>query len=198
MPELRTLYDSIREQIIGPDGIISDAEQIQLNDLGSFEDFSQQYADLRDTAIDGVTATQQRLAITSQQIATGEGIRQFGELANAPNATIEGLTTAWTQNVLPLVNALYDDLFAQIAGPDGFINTADEQIAFLDLGAREDFVSDYENNILNPALDSLTTIEQNIAQLLQGRELDDTFDSFNDAILAPGADPRGTHILLGN
>ena len=191
LPELRTLYDSISEQIIGPDGIISDAEQIQLNNLGSFEDFTQQYADLRDQAVDGVTATQQRLAITSQQIATGEGLRQFGELANAPNATIEGLTTAWTQNVLPLVNALYDDLFAQIAGPDGFINTADEQIEFLGLGSREDFVSDYENNILNPALDSLTTIEQNIAQLLQGRELEDTFDNFNDAILAPGQTLEG-------
>ena len=186
LPDLRTLYDNISEQIIGTDGIISDAEQIQLNNLGSFEDFTQQYANLRDQAIDGVNATQQRLAITSQQIATGEGLRQFGELANAPNTTIEGLTTAWTQNVLPLVNALYDDLFAQIAGPDGFINTADEQIDFLGLGSREDFVSDYENNILNPALDSLTTIEQNIAQLLQGRELENTFDNFNDASLAPG------------
>ena len=191
LPDLQTLYDSIREQIIGTDGIISEAEQIQLNNLGSFEDFTQQYANLRDQAIEGVNATQQRLAITSQQIATGEGIRQFGELANAPNATIEGLTTAWTQNVLPLVNALYDDLFAQVAGPDGFINTADEKIAFLGLGSREDFVSDYENNILTPALDSLTTIKQNIAQLLQGHELDDTFDNFNDAILAPGQTIEG-------
>ena len=191
LPDLRTLYDNIQEQIIGTDGIISDAEQIQLNNLGTFEDFTQQYTDLRDQAIDGVTATQQRLAITSQQIATGEGIRQFGELANAPTATIAGLTEAWNTNVLPLVNALYDDLFAQIAGPDGFINTADEQIAFLDLGSREDFVSDYENNILNPALDSLTTIEQNIAQLLQGRELEDTFANFNDAILVPGQTLEG-------
>ena len=89
------------------------------------------------------------------------------------------------------MNALYDDLFAQIAGPDGFINTADEKIAFLGLGSREDFVSDYENNILNPALDSLKTIEQNIAQLLQGRELDDTFDNFNAASLAPGQTIEG-------
>ena len=93
---MRELYDVLYEGIAGEDGIINTAEeQIELNRLGTFDDFTQQYANLRDQAIDGVNATQQRLAITSQQIATGEGLRQFGELANAPNATIEGLTTAW-------------------------------------------------------------------------------------------------------
>ena len=191
LPSLRTLYDGIREQIIGPDGIISEAEQIRLNDLGTFENFTQQYRDLADTAIEGVKQAEQRLAITSQQIATSTAISEFGELVNAPNATINGLTEAWNQNVLPLVNALYDKLFAEIAGPDGFINTTEETTAFLELGSREDFVADYENNIFMPALDSLKTIEQDIAQLLQSQELDDALSGFNDAILVPGQTIEG-------
>ena len=200
-PQLRTLYESIREQIIGPDGIISDAEQIQLNDLGTFTEFISQWTGLRDTAIAGVMQAQQRLAVTSQQIATSNAISDFGELVNAPGQTIESLTEAWETNVIPFLNGLYDKLFAQIAGPDGFINTTEETTAFLQLGSREDFIGDYENRILNPALTSFQTVQQNIAQLLQGQELDTTLQGFNDAILAPGQTIEGlttywdTHVV---
>ena len=190
-PQLRTLYDNIRNQIIGDDGIISDAEQIELNRLGTFTEFIAQWTGLRDTAIAGVMQAQQRLAVTSQQIATSNAISDFGELVNAPGQTIESITQEWNQNVVPFLNALYDDLFAQIAGPDGFINTTEETTAFLQLGSREDFIGDYETRIFTPAVNAMQSVEQDIANLLQNQELEDTFDGFNDAILIPGQTIEG-------
>ena len=191
-PDLRTLYDALFEGIAGEDGIINTAEeQIELNRLGTFDEFTQRYTDLRDDAIAATKQTQQRLATLSKQIATSETLKSFSELAVAPGATIGSITEAWQTTVLPQINALYDQLFAEIAGEDGFINTPEEQIAYLQLGSREDFVTGYESDILTPAVDKMNSIAEALAAIHQDRALSETFENFQDAAVAPGATISG-------
>ena len=191
-PDLRTLYDALFEGIAGEDGIINTAEeQIELNRLGTFDEFTQRYSDLRDTAIAATEQTQQRLATLSKQIATSDTLKSFSELAIAPGATIGSITEAWQTTVLPQINELYDQLFSEIAGADGFINTPEEQIAFLQLGSREDFVAQYESDILTPAVDKMDSIAEALAAVHQDRALSETFENFQNAAVAPGATISG-------
>ena len=191
-PQLQTLYDTLFDGIAGADGIINTAEEeIAFNELGTFEQFTARYAGLRDTAIAGVNASRQRLDTISQQIATDNVIGVFRDSILAPSQTVEGLIEAWDTNVVPSINALYDQLFANIAGPDGFINTTDETTAFLQLGSREDFTADFRTNLLEPGISKLQSIESAIAGITQDRELTTTFDGFNAAILAPAQTIEG-------
>ena len=159
--------------------------------LGTFEEFTAQYAGLRDTAIAGVNASRQRLDTLSQQIATDDIIGVFRENILAPGQTVEGLIEAWDTNVVPSINALYDQLFANIAGPDGFINTTDETAAFLELGSREDFTGNFRTNLLEPGITKLESIASTIEGITQDQELQTTFNGFNEAILAPGQTVEG-------
>ena len=191
-PDLRTLYDALYEGIAGEDGIINTAEeQIEFNRLGTFEEFTQRYRDLRDTAIDVTKQTQQRFATLSQQIATNDVLKTFSESARAPGTTIADITREWETTVLPQINALYDQLFNDIAGADGFINTPEEQIAFLELGSREDFIAGFETDIRDPAIDKMNNISQALASIGRDRELTATFETFNEAAIAPGATVSG-------
>ena len=191
-PDLRTLYDALYEGIAGEDGIINTAEeQIELNRLGTFDEFTQRYSDLRDDAITATKQTQQRLATLSKQIATSDTLKSFSELAVAPGTTLATITQAWQSTVLPQINELYDQLFAEIAGADGFINTPEEQIAFLQLGSREDFVAQYESDILTPAVDKMNDIAEALAAVHQDRALSETFENFQNAAVAPGATISG-------
>ena len=191
-PDLRTLYDALYEGIAGEDGLINTAEeQIEFNRLGTFEEFTQRYRDLRDTAIDVTKQTQQRFATLSQQIATNDVLKTFSESALAPGTTIADITREWETTVLPQINALYDQLFNDIAGADGFINTPEEQIAFLELGSREDFIAGFETDIRDPAIDKMNNISQALASIGRDRELTATFETFNEAAIAPGATVSG-------
>ena len=191
-PDLRSLYDALYEGIAGEDGIINTAEEeIELNRLGTFDEFTQRYRDLRDTAIEATQQTQQRLATLSQQIATNDRLKTFSELAVAPGTTIADITRNWETAVLPQINALYDQLFNEIAGSDGFINTPEEQIAFLELGSREDFIAGFETDIRDPAIAKMNNISQALASIGRDRELTATFETFNEAAIAPGATVSG-------
>ena len=191
-PDLRTLYDALYEGIAGEDGFINTVEeQIELNRLGTFDEFTQRYADLRDDAIAATEQTQQRLATLSQQIATSETLKSFSELAVAPGTTLAEITSQWETTVLPQINALYDQLFAEIAGEDGFINTPEEQIAYLQLGSREDFVAGYASDILTPAVGKMNDIADALGAIHQDRALSETFENFKDAAVAPGATISG-------
>jgi len=191
-PDLRTLYDALYEGIAGEDGIINTAEeQIELNQLGTFDEFTQRYSELRDTAIEATQQTQQRLATLSQQIATNDTLKTFSESALAPGTTLADITQNWETAVLPQINALYDQLFSEIAGPDGFINTPEEQIAFLELGSREDFVAGFETDIRDPAIAKMNNISQALASIGRDRELTATFETFSEAAIAPGATVAG-------
>ena len=191
-PQLQTLYDTLFAGIAGPDGIINTAaEQIDFNQLGTFEQFTALYDGLQETAIEGVNASRQRLDTLSQQIATDDVIGVFRDSILAPSQTVEGLIEAWDTNVVPSINSLYDQLFANIAGPDGFINTTDETTAFLQLGSREDFTANFRTNLLEPGINTLESIASTIEGITQDRELTTTFDGFNAAILAPAQTIEG-------
>ena len=191
-PQLRTLYDTLFEGIAGEDGIINTAEEeIAFNELGTFQQFIARYEGLRDMAIEAVNASRNRLETLSQQIATDDVVGTFRDSLLSPGQTIDGLIEAWDTNVVPSINALYDQLFSNIAGDDGFINTTEEQIAYAQLGSREDFTADFRTNILEPGIESLQSIASQIEGITQDRELQTAFDGFNTAILSPGQTIEG-------
>ena len=132
LPELRTLYDSIREQIVGPDGEISDAEQIQLNQLGTFEDFTQQYTDSRDTAIEESIAD--RIAAEMLYTETVQGI--YNSVADAFEAAEARKTEISDRAIEQRDDA--DERHAETQ--QGIYNSVAE--AFADAEARKTEISD--------------------------------------------------------
>ena len=64
------------------------------------------------------------------------------------------LTEQWnTKVVVPALRALYQDLYDDIAGPDGIVNTATERADLLQLGTEEDFVAGFRTDVFNPLVE---------------------------------------------
>ena len=187
-PSLRELYDFLFESISGEDGIINTTqEKIDFAELGTFEQFITPQRELAENAKTATAQAQQRLRTTSAQIAATDGFKNFSEAVNAPGVTIESLIANWDTNVVPLIDNLYDELFAEIAGPDGFINTTAETEAFLRLDSREDYHEKFRGDLLSPALEGIRTTAENIQILLNNQELEETLQGFSADAIAPGA-----------
>ena len=159
VPELRETFDRLRAKIIGPDGLISPQELAALTQAGlnvPFEDWVGQYEnDILTPGIDFLGGEAEYLQSTQLSTGVDTVIDMFKEQVAAPGATIAGLTEAWNTNVVPALRALYQDLYDDIAGPDGIINTAREEADLLKLGSVDDFVAGFGDDIFSPLTSSL-------------------------------------------
>ena len=172
-PILRELYDGLVTQIAGPDGIINTAEErLQLEELGTFEEYIEPYETLETNAIAAINEGKQQLETTKAQIASDDGMSAFKEAVKAPGATVESINEAWTTHVEPTLDRLYDVLFAAIAGPDGFINTTEELIAYNLLGSREDWKTDIRQGNLDPEVEQAIAKAEALAESANDAELD--------------------------
>ena len=113
--------------------------------------------------------------------------------SSRPGQTLEGLTSYWETNVVPVLRTTYDGLRAKIIGEDGLISPAEmrELIAMgLDLPF-ENWAGQYEDGIRTPGIERLQTAAQVIASITQSREQDAIIEMFNASITAPGQTIEG-------
>ena len=121
-----------------------------------FEDWAGQFEnDILIPGIDFLKGEAEYLQSTQLSTGVDDVIEMFKEQAAAPGATIAALTQEWNETVVPALRALYQDLYDDIAGADGIINTTREEADLLKLGSEADFVSGFGSDVFNPLVSSL-------------------------------------------
>ena len=111
--------------------------------------------DLLTPATETLAAATEYLESTELQTNVDTLIDNFKSAIEAPGVTIASLTEQWNTTVVPALRALYQDLYDDIAGPDGIINTATERADLLKLGTEDDFVSSFATDVFNPLVGQL-------------------------------------------
>ena len=185
LPELRTLYDSLREQIIGTDGIISEAEQIQLNNLGSFEDFTQQYIELGNDARQEIDAAEQALASYRAGTTFSENIQAFRASINAAGVTVEDVNQAFV-DLQPVLRTEFERLRAEIIGADGVVS-ATEQLALEEQGLAsfEDFTAPFQE-LADTAITGIQTTSQALIDFDANSTFGRNVEVFRESVNAAG------------
>ena len=169
-PSLRELYDSIREQIIGIDGEISDAEQIQLNRLGTFEDFTQRYTELGEDAKQQILNAEQALASYRAGSAFAANIEAFQTSINAAGITVAAINQAFA-DLQPTLRSEYERLRAEIIGTDGVIDASEQLILERQgLDTFENFTAPFVQ-LRDSAVTSVQTAETALVNYVESRQL---------------------------
>ena len=191
VPVLRATYESLRNDIIGDDGLISPEEAAELVSRGldiPFEDWVTPYEnDIRMPAIDSLSAAAQIIASVTQSGEQSAVIEMFNNAVKAPGATVAGLTAFWQSFVVPELRQTYNALRDGIIGDDGLISPQ-ELAELTEQGLNvpfEDWAGQFENDILTPGIDFL----KGEAEYLQSTELstgvDNVVERFKEQVAAP-------------
>ena len=185
-PDLRELYDALYEGIAGEDGIINTAEeQIELNNLGSFEDFTERYTELASQATDAIRAAETALARYRTGTAFADTIEAFRESISAPGTTIAEINESFTA-LEPTLRAEFQRLRAEIVGEDGVID-ATEQLALEQQGLDtfENFATPFEE-LRDTARTAIETTEQVLADFDSNSVFSGNVVAFKQSVSAVG------------
>ena len=130
-----------------------------------FEDWASQFrTDIFEPGVAFIEGEAEYLESTELQTGVDGVIENWKAQLEAPGATLQGLTEAWNTNVVPALRNLYSDLYDDIAGADGIINTARERAELLQLGTEEEFIAGFGSDIFDPAIQSFESRQQGSAR----------------------------------
>ena len=185
LPTLQTLYDNIREQIIGPDGIISDAEQMELNNLGTFEDFTAQYTGLADQAKADIQTAKQLLESFRAGSAFSDNVEAFKASLSAPGITVAEINQALI-DFQPTLRSEFERLRAEIIGTDGIISDA-EQLSLEQRGLDtfENFTQPFRE-LADAAIGVVETAAEALAIFDANSAFDTSVQNFKESLNAAG------------
>ena len=175
-------------RLSGPDGVIDAGEQLILERQGldTFENFTQPFAQLRDSAITSVETAQTALANYIESSNFTENVNAFRSSLSAAGLTVADVNTAWQQFVVNTLRPEYERIRAGILDDDGVIS-ASEELELREAGvfSFEDFTSRF-TGIRDSAIEGIQTAESALANYVDESDFEGNVEAFRTSITAAG------------
>ena len=185
---LRPEFERLRSLILDDDGIIDATEEVALRAQGlyTFEDFTGQFVDIKDTAIEGIQSAETALANYIAESGFEQNVEAFRTSVLGAADTVSEVNTAWTDFLENVLRPEYERLRGLILDDDGVID-ATEALALRRAGvfSFEDFSGQFVG-LRDSAVEGITSTETALANYVAESGFESNVEAFRSSVSAIG------------